>query len=137
MQHKGSRHGVKANAGRQGMAWQDKACAGQLHHRPVVLQRPCLALPCLVCLPLPWPHACCPCVAFAHFFVHYHVRQDHRALCRDCPVGSRITGLHWRPVHRLCSLRSFQRGRPRTACEQPGSLLFPTESIDPGPWCSV
>ena len=64
----------------------------------VLLQRPCFALPCLVCLPLPWPHACCP-LAFAP--VHYHVRQDHRACCRDCPVGSRNTGLHWRLVHRV------------------------------------
>ena len=51
--------------------------------------------------------------------------QNHRACCRDCSVGSRITGLHWQPVHRLCSLRSFQRGRPRTACEQPIHSLSP------------
>ena len=48
--------------------------------------------------------------------------QNHHAFCRDCLVGSRITGLHWRPVHRLCSLRSFQRGWPRTACEQPATF---------------
>ena len=101
-----------------------KACAGQLHHRPVLLHRPCLAMPCLPafamtpCLLPLWhlPHS-----------IHYHVHQDHRAFCRDCPVGSHITGLHWWPVHRLCSLRSFQRGRPRTACEQPAT--FPVTCI--------
>ena len=60
-----------------------------------------LVLPCLVCLPLPWPHACCPWSCICPIFVHCHARQDHRACCRDCPVGSRITGLHWRPVHRV------------------------------------
>ena len=90
-----------------------EACAGQLH------QRPCFALQCLACLPLPWPHACC-LVSFAP--VHYRVRQDHRASCRDCPVGSRNTGLHWRPVHRFF-LFPVVFHAPETACEQPGSLL--------------
>ena len=60
---------------------------------------PCHALPACLCHD-PMPAAL---VAFAPFLppVPYHVRQDHRASCRDCPVGSRNTGLHWRPVHRL------------------------------------
>ena len=78
-----------------------KACAGQLHHRPVCyngLVLPCLAMPCLPALAL------APCLLALFAFapsIHYHVRQDHRVFCRDCPVGSSITGLHWRPVHRV------------------------------------
>ena len=34
-----------------------------------------------------------PCTVFAS--------SDHRACCRDCPVCSLITGLQWRPVHRV------------------------------------
>ena len=100
----------------QGLYWSD--------HLPAVLLQGlcrsasqtalfCHAMPCLPAF------AITPCLLPLLFIfpVHYHVRQDHRASCRDCPVGSRNTGLHWRPVHCLCSLRSFQRGRPRTACE--------------------
>ena len=49
--------------------------------------------------------------------VHFHVRQDRRGSCKDCPVGSYNTGLQWRPVRRFLTL-SF----------------LPAESIDPGPW---
>ena len=76
----------------------------------------CHAMPCLPasamapCL-LPLFHFCpCSVLHSPPPPVHYHVRQDHRASCRDCPVGSRNTGLHWRPVHRFCSLCSFQKG---------------------------
>ena len=57
---------------------------------------PCHALSACLCLD---PMPASPFCSFAS--IHYHVRQNHRACCRDCPVGSRITGLHWRPVHRV------------------------------------
>ena len=31
----------------------------------------------------------------------FHVRQDRRSSCTDCPVGSCNTGLQWRPVRRF------------------------------------
>ena len=88
-----------------------------------LLQRPCFALPCLACLPLPWPHAFGPCSVLHSPSppppVHYHVRQDHRASCRDCPVGSRIMGLHWRPVHRFCCCVRSSRVLQGLPCRQP------------------
>ena len=91
------------------------------------LFRPCLAMPCLPA------SALTPCLlalvfVFAPVSIHYHVRQDHRASCGDCPAGSPadhcvclpqcpssvLQGLPCRqphtgtalvqPVHRLCSL---------------------------------
>ena len=91
----------------------------------VSLQRPCFAG--FVCLPFHLCHAMPTAVLIVcpHSFcfaplVHYHVRQDRRGSCKDCPVGSYNTGLQWRPVRRFL-----------TFC------LFPAESIDPGPWFSV
>ena len=119
-----------------------KACAGHFICRLCLLQGLCrsaspagpfcyngLVLPChalSACLCLD-PMPASSCVAFAPVFVHYHVRQDHRACCRDCPVGSRNTGLHWRPVHRFLFTALISRGRPRTACEQPAT--FPVTCI--------
>ena len=38
-----------------------EACAGHFICRLFATTAlPCHALPCLACLPLPWPHACCP-----------------------------------------------------------------------------
>ena len=93
----------------------DKACAGQLHHRPVLLQRPCLALSACLCLgPMPAsPFCICPIhslpcapgssrvlqglpcrqphhgTALAARAPFCCLSQHHRAFCRDCPVGSR------------------------------------------------
>ena len=69
-----------------------------------LLQRPCHAMPCLPTFAM--IHAYCPRSFCPVLFcipppVHYHVRQDHRARCRDCPDGSCNTGLHRRSVHRL------------------------------------
>ena len=77
----------------------------------VCLQRPCSAG--FACLP-PLPcHAHCPpqrscsrSVCFAPP-VHVHVRQDRRASCTDCPVGSYNTGLQWRPVRRFLTFDFF------------------------------
>ena len=89
----------------------------------VRLQRPssagyvCLlafAMPC----PLPFssfaPVQCCfaPC--------SFHVRQDQRVRCTNCPVGSYNTGLQWRPVCRFLTFRPF-------SCRV----------HDPGPWFNV
>ena len=70
-----------------------------------LLQQPCHAMPCLPTFAM--THVCCRRFilprSVLHFSppVHYHVRQDHRANCRDCSDGSCNTGLHRRPVHRL------------------------------------
>ena len=100
-----------------------KACAGRIvcqlfASRPVpaissagcvCLPRPYFAMPCLLpmstspvlfCIPPPHPP-----------LVHYHVRQDRRASCKDCPVGSYNKGLHWRPVHR-CDFCFFSLQSP-------------------------
>ena len=89
----------------------------------VRLQRPCsagyvclltFAMPC----PLPFssfaPVQCCfsPC--------SFHVRQDQRVSCTNCPVGSYNTGLQWRPVRRFLTFRPL-------SCRV----------HDPGPWFSV
>jgi len=74
---------------------------------------PCHALSACLCHD-PMPAAL---VAFAP--VHCHVRQDHRACCRDCPVGSRITGLHWQPVHRLFAASESWRVLQGLPCRQP------------------
>ena len=82
-------------------------------------------LPCQFCLPCPLPsHVLAPvqvCFAPVHFtfvcFAPVHamcarivVSQGRRFVCqsgpavcklRDCPVGSRNTGLQWRPVRRV------------------------------------
>ena len=72
------------------------------------LVMPCHALSACLCHD-PMPAAL---VAFAPFLpsIHYHVRQDHRASCRDCPVGSRNTGLHWRTVHRFLFTALISKG---------------------------
>ena len=99
-----------------------KACAGRIVRR---LFSPAAALFCRLCLPATFAiHTCCPhrvCPVLFCFAppVHFHVHQDRRASCKDCPVGSYNTGLQWRPVRRL----TF--------------TLFPAEFIDPGPWFSV
>ena len=76
----------------------------------VRLQRPCSAgfvsLP-----PLPF-HAHCPHRLPPFSFalpppVHFHVLQDRRGSCKDCPVGSYNTGLQWRPVRRFLTFDSF------------------------------
>ena len=119
-----------------------KAYGGQLHLPAVLLQGlcrsasppACFATTALSCLAL----SACLChdpmpaslVAFAP--IHYQVRQDHRASCRDCPVGSRTTGLHWQPMHRFVCLRrcSFTvlQGLP---CRQPhhGTALQPVHRV--------
>ena len=98
------------------------ACAG--------LCRPCHALSACLCLD---PMPASPCLRLPHS-IHYHVRQDHRASCGDCPAGSPadhcvclrrcpssiLQGLPCRQLHHgtalsspctvLCSLRSCQRG---------------------------
>jgi len=51
-------------------------------------------MPASPCLHLPLPaSALTPCLlalvfVFAPVSIHYHVRQDHRASCGDCPAGS-------------------------------------------------
>ena len=130
-----------------------KACAGQFTcrlcftTRPVPvscttglfcyngLVLPCHALSAWLCL---GPMPARPSLHLPHF-VHYHVRQDHRASCRDCPVGSRNTGLHWRPVHRFVCLRQCPFGVLQgLPCRQPqhGTALvqpatFPVTCIIP------
>ena len=82
----------------QGLCRSDRlpavfACNG-LVLQAVFACPPLLSMPAALIIVCPRSILHCP-------LVHDHVRQDRRASCKDCPVGSYNTGLQWRPVRRL------------------------------------
>ena len=88
-----------------------KACAGRIVRR---LRLPAAALFCRLCLPDHLCHAIPTAllIVLAPFILlfppcSFHVRQDRRTSCTDCPVGSYNAGLQWRPVRRFLTFDFF------------------------------
>ena len=64
--------------------------------------------------------------------------QRHSLFCRDCPVGSRTRRLHLcSPCTACVHCAHFKGGGLGLRVSSLAPCFFPTESIDPGPWCSV
>ena len=91
-----------------------EACAGHFICRPVLLQRPCFALPCRLPL-LHLPHFCPLFITMCARIIAQAARTALLAgATRDCTGGPCTAFVHC--IH-------FKRGRPWTVLEQPGSLL--------------